>query len=299
MERPGKEMLMTGPLRPEPGGLDLQNPEAVSAEELDRFRQFYTNTKGAQNRSYEFWLEFRPDVVKRHKARTVQWVLGEPDTTQILSMIHQYATVGFAEGVAYEIRLANKLGALKSDILDVLSIAFIHSGHPGMYQAVGAAQLLRDYENMTADRARFPAGWAFDPDAFTSGMDFSSMESTPADVAALNEWYLGKIGEVPRHVKFLGKYRPDLLKASRNRYEHAIRESLPAQMLPYLMLHYSTYRGFEDGIRENLLLARAFGFTRTQVLNAVLSAVLHAGANALDLVDRVDDGLIDTFPDPA
>ncbi|HEX3591906.1 MAG TPA: hypothetical protein VHV74_19970 [Pseudonocardiaceae bacterium] len=290
--------LVPEPHRPEPGGLDLRQPEQVSAAELDKFREFYAATKGSMNRSYEFWLEFRPDVVKRHKARTVQWSYGEKDTTQILSMIHQYAIVGFADGVDYEIRLANKLGALRSDILDTLSIAFIHAGHPGMYPAgAAAAPLLRDYRAVQADRVRFPKEWTFDPDAFRSGMDFTGMECTPADLAALTAWYQEKIGEVPRHVTFLAKYRPDLLKAYRNRYEHAISESLPAQMMPYLQLHYNTYRGFDDGIRENLLLARAFGMTRTQVLNAVLSAVLHAGANALDIVDRVGEDLIESFPD--
>jgi hypothetical protein len=283
----------------EPGGLDLASPDAVSAEELARFRQFYSDTKGSQNKSYEFWLEFAPDVVKRHKARTVQWYLGEQTTVQVLSMIHQYTIRGFAEGIEYEMQLARRLGSLRTDVLDTLSIAFIHSGHPGMYEATLTAPLLRNWVPEPVDRPRFPAAWAFDRDAFRSGMDFETLECTPDDIAALRSWYLDVAGEVPAHVEVMAKYRKDLLKAYRNRYEHAIRESLPAQMMPYLGLHYNVYRGFDGGIRENILLARALGLTREQVLNAIFSAVLHGGANVLDTVARIDDGLIDSFPEAA
>jgi hypothetical protein len=68
-------------------------------------------------------------------------------------------------------------------------------------------------------------------------------------------------------------------------------------MLPYLMLHYNVYRGFGDGIRENILLARAMGMSRQQVLNAVCSAILHTGANAMDRVSEVAGDLFATFPD--
>jgi hypothetical protein len=283
----------------EPGGLNLEHPETVSAEELQRFRQFYTDTKGHQNQSYEFWLEFGPDVVKRHKARTVHWWMGEPTTAQVLSMVHQYTIRGFTEGIDYEIRLARTLGALASDVLDTLSVAFIHAGHPGMYEAARTAPLLREWVALKTDRPRFPAGWSFAPEALRSGMDFSFLHCTDEDIAALFDWYQHTSGEVPANVRFMARYRRDLLKAYRNRYEHAIRESLPVQMMPYLGLHYNVYRGFTGAIRENLLLARHLGLTREQVLNAVFSAVLHGGANVLDVFADAENGLIEQFPDTA
>jgi hypothetical protein len=127
-------------------------------------------------------------------------------------------------------------------------------------------------------------------------MDFSRPEATKADLDALEDWYVATIGEVPRHARFLRRNRPDLLKAHRNRYENAISESLPKQMLPYLLLHYDIYRGFADGIRENLLLARAFGLTKGQVLDAISSSVLHAGSAGLNQVDSVAADILATWP---
>jgi hypothetical protein len=280
----------------EPGGLNLLNTDDVTPEELANFREFYSATKGSQNKSYEFWVEFRPDVLKRHKARTVQWYLGGDYPIQAMACLHQYVITQFRDGIDYEMRLSQTHGAKKTDILDVLSVAFIHSGHPGMYLASEMAPFLRDYQEKPNPN-RFPANWDFDPHAFDCGMDYSTLTASREDIQALLGWYEKTCGEVPRNVRFLAEYRRDLLKAYRNRYEHAIRDSLPKQMLPYLMLHYNVYRGFGDGIRENILLARAMGMSRQQVLNAVCSAILHTGANAMDRVSEVAGDLSATFPD--
>jgi hypothetical protein len=65
-------------------------------------------------------------------------------------------------------------------------------------------------------------------------------------------------------------------------------------MRPYLLLHHDLCRGFAPGVRENLLLAKAFGMNRRQVLDAICSSVLHAGPLPLDLVP---DELLDQIPD--
>jgi hypothetical protein len=176
----------------------------------------------------------------------------------------------------------------------VVSIAFLHGGHVGMYPATGIAPLLREWDDAPTEPRAFPTGWAFDPDALVSGMDFADPEVRESDLAALRDWYGRTIGEVPEHVEFLARQRPGLLKAQRQRWERAISFSLPLQLLPYLLLHYDLYRGFASGVRENLLLARAFGLTRAQALDAICSSVLHTGTGALDLVP-VD--LLDTFPE--
>jgi hypothetical protein len=248
------------------------------------------------NASIEFWTEFRPEVARLHQARTPLYYQGERSAVPALACLHQYVIKGFADGVRYETRLAWSRGAQRSDILDVLSIAFIHSGHVGMYPATTVAPLLREYTGPAPAGTPFPRNWAFERGAFSSGMDFSRPEATKADLDALEDWYVATIGEVPRHARFLRRNRPDLLKAHRNRYENAISESLPKQMLPYLLLHYDIYRGFADGIRENLLLARAFGLTKRQVLDAISSSVLHAGSAGLNLVDSVAADILATWP---
>jgi hypothetical protein len=235
-------------------GLDVTDPDTTTPEEIAAYRAEYLGTNKGLLDSYEFWLEFRPDVLKRHKARTRHYAsVEEPQypLVQILAAIHQYAIRAFQEGIAYEIRLARTLRATRADILDTLSVPFIHSGHPGMSVAAACAEELRTYE---------------DP------------EPT----------------EVPRHAAFLARHRPGLLKAYRNRYEHAIRDSLPTQMLPYLLLNHDVVRGFGGGIRENVLLGRALGMTREQLLDGICFAVLHAGANALDVVDEAAGDLLAT-----
>lgn len=275
-------------------GLDLGRPDVITEEELRNFRAFYADTKKEQNSSYEFWLEFRPDVVKRHKARTATYFRGPRSALSALTALHQYVINAFGDGIKYEIELAASMGASRTDVLDVISIAFIHSGHPGMYQVSRHAELLR--RSWPEGRANaFPDNWRFDRDAFRSGMDESTLDVTPADCAAVTSWYERVLGEVPGYVTFLAANRPELLKTYRTRYEHAIQDSLPAQMLPYLLLNYSVSRGDRSGIRENLLLARALGLTKPQVLDAICSAVLHAGAEVFTVVDEVAGDLLNSF----
>jgi len=278
-------------------GLDVTRPEVTTQEEIDAYRAEYIGSNKGLLDSFEFWLEFRPDVLKRHKARTRHFrTAKEPDRPlpQILAAIHTYTIKAFPQGVAYEIRLAQTLGACRTDILDTLSVAWIHSGHRGMYAAAAQADYLRTFED-PAPASPWPEGWAFDPTAFESGMDYTSRDATPEDMERLQDWYRRTLGEIPPYVAFLVNHRPGLLKAYRDRYEHAIRDSLPKQMLPYLMLGHNVVRGFRDGIRENVLLGRAHGMTREQLLDAICFAVLDAGVEALDLVEQAAGDVLATI----
>jgi hypothetical protein len=279
-----------------PDGMNLLEPDVTTDEEIAQFRRFYAHAKKEQNKSYEFWLEFRPDVLKRHKLRTATRTAGPAYPIPALAALHEYVISAFADGIGYEIELARTMGARRGDVLDTISVAFIHSGHPGMYRVTEHADALRNYTELTGVE-RFPPDWSFDPGAFDSGMDYSVKEASREDLRKLNDWYERMLGEVPKHVRFLAENRPDLLKAYRNRYEHSIRESLPAQMLPFLMLHYNTIRGFRDGIRENALLAKALGMTRPELLNAICLAELHGGAEVFDIVAEAAGDVLAQLPD--
>jgi hypothetical protein len=265
-----------------------ETPEEVRARNLA--------TKGSVNQSYEFWWEFRPEVVDLHTARTRHFYVGGRHAVQALTCMHHYVQVGFEEGIEYEMRLARSRGASRTDVLDTLSVAFLHSGHPGIYRLARTVPFLRDFEAEDSQTPPFPANWSFDPDILRSGMDFSTPEASHADIEAVLNWYESTVKEVPVHVRFLAERRPDLLKAYRHRWELAIRESLPVQMLPYLLLVHHLWKGSADGVRENILLGRALGLNRTQLLDAACSSVLHAGGEALDLFARVAVDMIDSFP---
>ena len=60
---------MAAPAKAEDDGLDISNPDVTTPEEVARFRAFYARVKGGSLPAHEFWLEFRPDVLKRQRAR--------------------------------------------------------------------------------------------------------------------------------------------------------------------------------------------------------------------------------------
>ena len=281
-------------------GLDVANPDVTTPEEIEAFTEYYRRTKGGMIASHGFWLEFRPDVLKRQRARA-RLTSGEAafdfPLPHVLAYVHLYTILGFDEGILYEIKLAQSGGASRTDILDVLALAFLHAGPRGISSvAASSTEYLRAYED-PEPAARFPETWSFDPAAFRSGMDFSTPEATTDDIERLQEWYLATIGEIPSYVRFLARHRPTLLKAYRNRYEHAIRDSLPKQMLPYMILNYNVARACAPGIRTNVLLGRAVGMNKRELLDAISWGMSYGGPAAIDVVDGAVGGILAAMED--
>jgi hypothetical protein len=176
----------------------------------------------------------------------------------------------------------------KEQILEGIAIAFLVMGPAG---AETVARALEDYDWIEpTEPARFPDGWSADPDAFRSGLDFESPGLTAEEESLLRQWYLDTLGEVPLYVSFLLRERPQMIKAYRGRFESCVK-ILPKQFVPTTLLHYSVTRGFAHGIRENLLLARAFGVQKPIVLNTIGSASL----NGIDTIAIVEEAAGDVF----
>jgi hypothetical protein len=168
-------------IEPSQDGLDLADPDSITPEEIAAFRDYYDRVKGASMPALEFWLEFRPDVLKRYRAGVRQTTREEERDHPLLhamAMRHFYAVTGYEDGLAYEVKLCHQGGATKAEVLDLLAVAFIHGSPRDMrFVASGASAQLRDWvEPPLSDR--WPAGWSFDPDAFRSGAD--SPHPTPA-----------------------------------------------------------------------------------------------------------------------
>lgn len=266
-------------------GLDLSNLGSTSPDEFRAFREFYQRTKGYALPAFEFWAEFGPEVLKRYRMQAKQTA---PESIIVpLSFLHLYAVIGYPEGVLYEIRNAQAMGATRAQILETIAVAFLHAGPRGMqYVATSSQAYLASYEEQATSSATFPAGWEPDPLAFQSGLDFSDPGLTRGEFASLERWYQHYLGEIPRYVTFLAEVRPTLLKAYRSRFENSIRTALPKQMMPYLMIHLEVARGSEDGIREGVLLARGFGLTKTQAVDAMAWAFLYGGPAAASIAER-------------
>jgi len=72
----------------------------------------------------------------------------------------------------------------------------------------------------------------------------------------------------------------------RNRWESCLVE-LPKQFMPATMLHYAVTTNSKDGIRENVLLAKAFGVSKTMTVNLICSAF---GNNIYMIADSSKSG---------
>jgi hypothetical protein len=285
-------------VNPTDDGLNVAVPDVTTPEEVAAFRSYYARTKGRLP-AWELLIEHRPDVLKRHRsgvrARTRPENVEYP-LPHILSYLHLYTVVRFAQGIEYEMRIARSANAARSDILDTLAVAFLHCGAPGLTAVVesGAADLLRDWPESAAS-GPWPAGWSFDPDAFRSGLDWSTTVASREEMDRLADWYLRTLGEIPRSARFLMKHRPEQLKAYRNLLEHAVRDSLPKQMVAYLLIHLNVNLSRAEGIRESILLGKAFGMTRAQITDAIAWGSFLGGASSLAIVDEVASDVLDSL----
>jgi hypothetical protein len=269
-------------------GLDLTDVEHISAGEQDAFREFYRRTLGTPHPGLNFWLEERPETLKRYRL-FAELLVGSGGSLQHdrrirgFAFMTFYALTGYEEGVRYLVHIGQTLGLTKDQVLEGLGIAFLHGGPRGM-ETIALA--LADYEWIEPERpAMFPDGWEVDPGAFSSGLDFSSPELGEEEAGLLEAWYMRWSGEVPAYVPFLAKNRPMLLKAHRNRYENLIRV-LPKQVLPMTLLSFNVSRGFPEGIRENLLLAKGFGVSKEDALGEINRTLINAGVEGASVIDR-------------
>jgi hypothetical protein len=182
------------------------------------------------------------------------------------------------------------VGSSQAAQLATLAVAFLHAGPRGMrYVATSAQEYLRTYVDPDPLGA-WPEGWDVDPDAFASGLDFSNPDLQPGELELLSDWYRNVSGEVPSFVPFLGKHRPHVLKAYRHRFEYAIKDAMPKQMMPYLQLHWNVARGNGPGIREAVLMGRGFGMTDEQLNDAIVWAMLYGGSASVSVAaDATED----------
>jgi hypothetical protein len=282
-----------------PAGLNLAEPTITTQAEIDE-RKATSNLKfGMGQPGFEFWLDHKPEVLKRYR----MWV----DTLRAregndsadtwmppgVAIFIIYAATGYDEGIRYAIRLCHRT-ATQDQMLERLALASRYSAPLGMATiAHGCAKF--PWTEPTAQLAR-PDGWAPDPEAFKSGADFSKRDVTPEEVRKILDWYERWIGEVPQHIDLLAHYRPGLLKAYRSWCENSLT-LLPKQTEPYTLLVMSITRGFAGGIREGLLLGRAFGIARARILDAISWGTFHGGVESLSLLSEVGRDILDSWPE--
>jgi hypothetical protein len=271
-------------------GLDLMNADVTHDDEIAEFRSYYAKAYGGAVPAFEFWFDYRPDMVKRQRLLTIMSERGEARKHPLIGLLgalHRYVTVGYAEGVTYQIQNCRSNGATKGNVLDTLAIAHLHGSLRTTSMIVDAARAaLADWnDDGNADREPFPATWEFDAKAFDSGLDFSVEEMSSEEMKRLEAWHVQNGGEVPPYVLFMERWRPNLLKAHRNMLEHAIAFDLPKQMMAYLKIYFEVMQGNPEGIREGVLLARSFGITKEGVIDAIFRPFGHVGTAPIAAVE--------------
>ena len=276
-------------------GLDLAAVGEVSAGEIKDFHAFYNQTLGHAHQGLDFWLQNGVETLKRYRLFSDVATPNNYESSRrifVFGFLPWYAIIGYDVGVRYLLHTRQRMGMTRSQIMEGIAMAFLVIGPAGMETI---SRSLRNFEWIEPEEpAAFPEGWAPDPEAFRSGLDFTSEEMTPEEMTLLEGWYERTLGEIPPYVRFFARHRPNLLKAHRGRYENCLKE-LPKQMMPTTMLHYEVIRGFPDGIRENALLARAFGVDKEIALNTIGSALIMGSTAAASIVERAAGDVFDTW----
>jgi alkylhydroperoxidase/carboxymuconolactone decarboxylase family protein YurZ len=283
----------------------------LTAEDWDALVTHYNKTHGIGNlelvRFLPFMRELKPDSVKRYLlwSKTVPSGLGlvhplPAVPVMALLMVHFYCVIRYHEGVLYEIIAARDGGASRSEVADVLSLAWLHAGPAGMNATARAADLyMRLWNPLDEGASTWPAGWAVDAEAFRSGVDFSQQSEqeaiSEAEIAAIRDWYVRVHGEVPAHVTFLAAHYPLALKAFRARYENATGGSLPKQMVAICQLHLAASLGSPDALHRSLRMAKHFGVRKDHVVQVLAMTQVYNGDFTLEMQLKGLDGLLDAW----
>lgn len=285
-------------------GLDLSNLEVTTPEEIDAHLINCWDPRGPLYDMYasSLMLDYGgPAFIKHHTAASFetegQLKLSSVART-ILRATHTlsaYVKIGWETGIRNEFFVLRTVGMPARQSMEVVLFSQLYAGMRGLghtYHAVG--DFLPAYSEPTVP-AEFPPGWDADPEAFKSGLDFSVREMTKADVENLTGWYERNIGYLPDSMRFGLKYHPEFVKANRGKWEVAIR-TLPKQFAPHLMIRQSMLMGNVNGLRESVLLGKAWGMTRELVIFGISGAVMYfTGFEGYYTAMRAVDGILENW----
>jgi hypothetical protein len=284
-------------------GLNLDELLVTTDEEIDQFLNDARKGRGPLDpgplynmTANSLWLYTRPDFAKLHRRMLAGWATHKLDpiiTAASFSNLHAYINQGWEIGIENCTRGLQVRGVTKAQLMETIMHAQLSAGIRGLeccYRALGI--ILGDYVER-ATPAVFPEGWAPDMAAFYCGLDPTTKELTPDDQRAIEGWYEQTIGEVPRWVRVLAQLDPISLKGHRARWEGCFRGALPKQMMPYLSIYHHTIVGNREGLREAVLLGKAWGMSSAYIVNTVVMAAYYF--TGLERLDMLDDSIVDAL----
>jgi hypothetical protein len=271
-------------------GLDLSKPTEITPEEVEAFKSHYASQFGLALEGLDWWLDKNPEVLKRYRLYCSLTLRVDPaimgNGTLAFYMINGYET-----GIRYCIQSWAQQGVSKAQMLEIIAIAFVHAGPRGMQHLAKAVEGI-EFEEAPNPPAKFPKGWAPDIEAFKSGLDFSNPWLSADEKAKLYDWYLRTLGEIPPYVKFMADHRPSLIKTHRARMENMLYV-LPKQMWPTSMLYYNVMSRCAEGIRENVLLCKAWGVSKSDTLDTIGNALVYGQMEAASMIQKEAGDIFD------
>jgi hypothetical protein len=275
-------------------GLDLSDFSEMSPEEVNANLMHVWSWRGPlyELSANSLMLDYGgPAFAKLH--RRASDLFGRPNLVNILLLgtqnLASYMMLGWETGLVNQFNSNRRNGLSKEQNMELVMFAQLYAGMRGLghvYRAVG--DFLPAYAPPVVTPA-FAPGWEPDPDAFRSGLDLSTREMTAADRANLESWYERNIGYLPASIAFGLKYHPEFVKVNRAKWEVAIR-TLPKQFAPHLAIRLNMMSGNVEGLREAVLLGKAWGISREHVVKSVVSSAyyftcfegFHPASRALD-----------------
>jgi hypothetical protein len=292
-------------------GFNLYNFEELTEAEKNAELMRWWGSRGPLYQMYSHALQL--DYGGTAGAKLHQWASGttgiprgqkptEADRANgILYSTHtlvSYVMVGWETGIKNQFHVLRMRGLPKEQFMEIVMFTQLYAGMRGLghvYRAIG--EFLPAFGPPPIPLP-IPEGWTVDPDAFRCGLDLSTREMTVADRAALESWYERTIGYVPNSVLFALKYHPEFLKVNRAKWEVAIR-TLPKQFAPHLMLRLNLQNGNVQGLREAVLLGKAWGMTKQQVVNGIAQTVCFmTGPEGFYDAEKAVDDVLEAWPDP-
>jgi hypothetical protein len=275
-------------------GLDLSKPTEITEQEKAAFRAHYAAQFGHSLDGLDWWLDRDAEVLKRYRLYSSLTLRVEPAMTGNGTLTF-YALNGHVVGVRYVLHSWRARGINRAQALEMLAMAFVHAGPRGM-ETIEEAHRGIEFPEVAEQPARFPDEWTADIDAFRSGLDFSSVTLSAAEKASLYDWYLRTIGEIPPYVRFMAEHRPTLLKTHRARIENMLYV-LPKQFWPTTMLYYHVMSRLAEGIRENVLLCKAWGVSKADTLDTIGNALVYGQMEAATMVQNEAGDVFDGWRD--
>ncbi len=279
--------------------VDWRRPGPFTTEERAQIARWYGELHGEGNldlsRFLTFWLKHDEAVFKRYRRLLeASFVSGAPsENVSFLLFLHSYVIEGYEPGVLYEVIGCQRTGVTKKQVIDAISLAYIHAGPMGMNGIASGTDAYLDKWTSEPHYSGqvWPDGWVVDGDVFKSGLDFSSPGMSDDEIAKLGEWYRKNQGEIPSYVPFLAKRNPEALKAFRARYEGAVN-TLPKQLIPLMMFHSAAMKQAEGAMRRYAFQAKCYGATKAQLIEAITFLLMYTGDLTSEIMTNAVEDIV-------